>query len=67
VFVSAFSIGEHRHLEADALKMIALDSPVTEWTLKFNTTFHELTIDPSQDLLVLAVTQTIRSVRTLVV
>ncbi|CEL62729.1 hypothetical protein RSOLAG1IB_05086 [Rhizoctonia solani AG-1 IB] len=59
VFVSAFSIGEHRHLEADALKMIALDSPVTEWTLKFNTTFHELTIDPSQDLLVLAVTQTI--------
>ncbi|KAF8749488.1 hypothetical protein RHS01_10003 [Rhizoctonia solani] len=59
VFASAFSVGEHRHLEADALKMIALDSPVTEWTLRFDTTFHELTIDPSQDLLVLAVTQTL--------
>ncbi|CAE6373556.1 unnamed protein product [Rhizoctonia solani] len=61
VFASAFSVGEHRHLEADALKMITLDSPVTEWTLKFDMTFHELTIDPPQDLLVLAVTQTIGS------
>ncbi|CAE6466954.1 unnamed protein product [Rhizoctonia solani] len=58
VFVSAFSIGEHRPLEADALKIITLDLPVSEWTLKFETTFHELTIDPAQDLLVLAVTQT---------
>ncbi|KAL5632766.1 hypothetical protein ACGC1H_005645 [Rhizoctonia solani] len=58
VFASAFSIGQHRHLEADALKIITLDSPVHEWTLKFDKTFHELTIDPAQDLLVLAVTRT---------
>ncbi|EUC63256.1 hypothetical protein RSOL_487300 [Rhizoctonia solani AG-3 Rhs1AP] len=57
VFASAFSIGEHRQLEADALKIITLDSPVYEWTLTFDTTFHELTIDPAQDLLVLAVTR----------
>ncbi|KAG8687329.1 hypothetical protein FRC11_007425, partial [Ceratobasidium sp. 423] len=57
-FASAFSIGEHRPLEADALKIITLDPPVTEWTLKFETKFHELTIDPAQDLLVLAVTRT---------
>ncbi|CAE6445131.1 unnamed protein product [Rhizoctonia solani] len=61
VFASAFSMGEHRHLEADALKVITLDSPVSEWTLKFDMTFHELTIDPAQDLLVLAVTRTTSS------
>ncbi|KAH7337152.1 hypothetical protein B0J17DRAFT_629739 [Rhizoctonia solani] len=62
VFASAFSMGEHRHLEADALKIITLDSPVSEWTLKFDMTFHELTIDPAQDLLVLAVTKTTSTV-----
>jgi hypothetical protein len=47
-------MGEYRPLEANAIKMITLDPPILEWTLNFDITFHELTIDPAQDLLVLA-------------
>lgn len=57
IFASAFFMGEFRHLEANAIKIITLDPPMEDWTLPFDFTFHELTIDPMQDLLVLAIAE----------
>ncbi|QRV92264.1 choline transport protein [Ceratobasidium sp. AG-Ba] len=56
LFASAYSMSEYHALEADTVQVIPLDEPSSRWELIIGTTFHELTtLDPSQDLLLLAI------------
>ncbi|KAG8762540.1 hypothetical protein FRC12_008970 [Ceratobasidium sp. 428] len=41
--------------QADTVEIVSLDEPTSRWTHAFDVMFHQLAIDPDQDLLILAV------------
>ncbi|QRW06366.1 choline transport protein [Ceratobasidium sp. AG-Ba] len=65
-FASAYSVSEYHALQADTVQVIPLDDPGSRWELIIGTTFHELTLDPRQDLLLLAIVDPSRLVIRLV-
>ncbi|KAG8685970.1 hypothetical protein FRC09_014433, partial [Ceratobasidium sp. 395] len=53
ILANGYSTLEFRDLQANALQLVSLDDPLSRWNLTFQEYFDELTMDPSQDLLVL--------------
>ncbi|KAG9084644.1 hypothetical protein FRC06_003963 [Ceratobasidium sp. 370] len=41
-------------IRADAIQLILLDEPESGWNITFDVIFHQFTMDPTQDLIVLA-------------
>ncbi|KAG9092058.1 hypothetical protein FS749_016022 [Ceratobasidium sp. UAMH 11750] len=52
VYSSSNTISRFR---ANAIELIPLDDPASRWNLTFDVIFHQLAIDSSQDLIVLAI------------
>ncbi|KAG9096726.1 hypothetical protein FRC06_008392 [Ceratobasidium sp. 370] len=61
LFASAYTETGFHSMQANAVQVIRLDDPTSRWAVTFEDDFHELTIDPSQDLLVLAAVNLINS------
>ncbi|KAG9123025.1 hypothetical protein FRC07_000340 [Ceratobasidium sp. 392] len=55
LFANAYSTTDFQFLQANALQLIPLEDPNSRWNLTFAANFHELTMDPGQDLLVLTI------------
>ncbi|KAG8764266.1 hypothetical protein FRC12_008208 [Ceratobasidium sp. 428] len=53
ILANGYSTLEFRDLQANALQLVSLGDPLSRWNLTFQEYFDELTMDPSQDLLVL--------------
>ncbi|KAG8773185.1 hypothetical protein FRC12_002663 [Ceratobasidium sp. 428] len=53
--VHSRSVAAQNEWQADTVEIIPLDEPTSRWTRAFDVTFHQLAMDPDQDLLILAV------------